>query len=82
MKKMLKIAAGRGIAFHFVSKILSAFPEYEAITTSTTDSELSRRRIYDLIEPLNERETTILHYMASRLSNQEIANELYLSVTQ
>jgi len=33
-----------------------------------------------LIDPLTEREQTILRYLASSLSNTEIANELYLSV--
>jgi LuxR family maltose regulon positive regulatory protein len=33
-----------------------------------------------LLDPLTQREQTILHYLASTLSNAEIANELYLSV--
>jgi LuxR family transcriptional regulator, maltose regulon positive regulatory protein len=44
----------------------------------TTD-ELAARRA--LIEPLTERERTILRYLTSALSSAEIATELYLSVT-
>jgi DNA-binding CsgD family transcriptional regulator len=43
----------------------------------TTD-ELAARRA--LIEPLTERERTILRYLTSALSSAEIATELYLSV--
>ena len=40
--------------------------------------ELAARRA--LVDPLTERERTILRYLASTLSNAEIANELYVSV--
>lgn len=33
-----------------------------------------------LIEPLSERETTVLRYLASRLTNQEIAAALFVSL--
>jgi ATP/maltotriose-dependent transcriptional regulator MalT len=33
-----------------------------------------------LVEPLNDREMQILRLMSARLSNREIADELYLSV--
>jgi LuxR family maltose regulon positive regulatory protein len=33
-----------------------------------------------LVEPLSERELTVLRYLASRLTCTEIARELYLSV--
>ena len=33
----------------------------------------------DIVEDLNERELSILGYLAERLSNQEIANRLYIS---
>ena len=46
--------------------------------SGTTVDELAARRA--LIDPLTEREQTILRYLASSLSNAEIANELYLSV--
>jgi LuxR family maltose regulon positive regulatory protein len=34
-----------------------------------------------LVDPLTERERTILRYLASSLSNNEIASELYVSIT-
>jgi LuxR family maltose regulon positive regulatory protein len=40
--------------------------------------ELAARRA--VVEPLTKREQTILRYLASSLSNTEIANELYVSV--
>ena len=40
--------------------------------------ELAARRA--LVDPLTERERTILRYLTSTLSNAEIANELYVSV--
>jgi LuxR family maltose regulon positive regulatory protein len=33
-----------------------------------------------LIEPLSERELEVLHYLAAGLTNQEIADRLYLSL--
>ena len=41
-------------------------------------SEEAERRA--VVEPLTKREETILRYLASSLSNTEIANELYVSV--
>jgi LuxR family maltose regulon positive regulatory protein len=34
-----------------------------------------------LVDPLTDRERTILRYLASSLSNNEIASELYVSIT-
>jgi len=40
--------------------------------------ELAARRA--VVDPLTAREQTVLRYLASTLTNTEIANELYLSV--
>jgi LuxR family maltose regulon positive regulatory protein len=80
MKEMLQIAARQDIAFNYVSRLLVAFPDYEAISTPSPASQPRRLGINEFVEPLNDREMRILRYMAGRLSNQEIANELYLSV--
>jgi len=80
MQDLLKIAGRKGIAFNYVSRILDSFPDCETISTPAPASQPGRAGIDELIEPLNEREMTILRYMAARLSNQEIANELHLSV--
>jgi LuxR family maltose regulon positive regulatory protein len=44
----------------------------------TPADERARQR--GRLEPLTERERTMLRYLASALSNAEIANELYVSV--
>ena len=41
--------------------------------------ELAARR--PLVDPLTDRELTVLRYLASTLSNAEIASELYVSVS-
>lgn len=46
--------------------------------SGTAVDELAARRA--VIEPLTKREQTILRYLASSLSNTEIANELYVSI--
>jgi LuxR family maltose regulon positive regulatory protein len=80
MRDLLQIAVRRKMAFNYVSRLLDSFPDYEAISTLPTAAKPSRGGIDELVEPLNEREMTILGYLAARLSNQEIAVELYLSV--
>jgi len=80
MRDLLQIAAKQGIALNYVSRILEAFPDDEAISTPSPASSPGQREIGELVEPLNEREMTILRYFAGTPSNQEIADELYLSV--
>jgi LuxR family maltose regulon positive regulatory protein len=72
MRDLLRIAAQQRIAPGYVGKLLAAFP--------TKAVQPAQQEIRELIDPLNEREMTILRYMAGRPSNQEIADELHLSV--
>ncbi|MGB3700420.1 MAG: LuxR C-terminal-related transcriptional regulator, partial [Anaerolineales bacterium] len=72
MRDLLRIAAQQRIAPGYVGKLLAAFP--------TKAVQPAQQEIRELIEPLNEREMTILLYLAGEPSNQEIADELYLSV--
>jgi LuxR family maltose regulon positive regulatory protein len=72
-----------------VPKLLASFPADEALEpyvqtlTEASNSQLAPlRRAVDttIVEPLSERETTVLRYLASRLTNQEIATALYVSL--
>jgi LuxR family maltose regulon positive regulatory protein len=72
MQNLLGIAARRGLAPNYVKKLLAAFP--------TVTAQPPAQEIRELFEPLNERELTILRYMAGEPSNQEISDELFLSV--
>jgi LuxR family maltose regulon positive regulatory protein len=73
MQQLLQQAAAQRISPAYVSKLLAAFPDFGF-----------KSRIQNLkpemVEPLNERELSILRLMAAGLSNREIADELYLSV--
>jgi LuxR family maltose regulon positive regulatory protein len=72
MRDLLRIAAQQRIAPGYIGKLLAAFP--------TKAVQPAQQEIRELIEPLNERELTILRYLAGKPSNQEIADELHLSV--
>jgi LuxR family transcriptional regulator, maltose regulon positive regulatory protein len=48
-------------------------------TSGESGADTEARRTF--IDPLTERERTVLRYLASTLSNAEIAAELYVSVT-
>lgn len=52
----------------YARRILSAF-----------DTARKPKPVNTLVEPLSERETEVLHYIANGLSNSEIAQRLYLS---
>jgi LuxR family maltose regulon positive regulatory protein len=71
MWDLLQLAARQSISTTYTKKLLSAFPSTASPRPSLPVSQ---------IEPLNEREMQILQLMSARLTNQEIAAELYLSV--
>ncbi len=77
MARLLYEALSRGTAPDYVQRLLAAFPIDDAEQTrpaDTTDSSAT------LIEPLSEREIEVLQLIAEGLTNQEIANRLYLSL--
>jgi LuxR family maltose regulon positive regulatory protein len=75
MNVLLKIMVDKGMFSLYAARLLAAFPTQKpppAYSLPPTPEQL--------IEPLNEREEQILRLMAVRLTNREIANELFLSV--
>ena len=52
----------------------------ELLERTSDESPADTTARHSLIDPLTERERTMLRYLASALSNSEIAAELYVSV--
>ena len=67
MLDLLRHAASQTIHPPFVSRLLNAFGQTE-------------KRIQPLIESLSDRELEVLSYLAQGLSDQAIANQLYVSL--
>jgi LuxR family maltose regulon positive regulatory protein len=68
MQKMLQQTAAQSITPEYVAHLLAVFPDFQKDEPTQ-----------NLVEPLNEREQSILRLMAAGLSNREIAEELYLA---
>ena len=69
----------------YVNKLLASFDNDRAIAKeSLLDAQSSiqnhQSKIQNLIEPLSARELELLHLMAAGLSNQEIADRLFITV--
>jgi LuxR family maltose regulon positive regulatory protein len=77
MEQMLHNALSREIAPQYVSLLLRAFSGAEK---SPTKSPLKSIPESGLVEPLSDREIEVLKLIAEGLTNQEIANRLYLSL--
>jgi LuxR family maltose regulon positive regulatory protein len=78
MARLIYEALSQGIAPDYVRRLLGAFP----ITGPEQMDHPSKPQIpeSEWIEPLSEREIEVLQLIAEGLSNQEIANRLYLSL--
>jgi LuxR family maltose regulon positive regulatory protein len=76
MAKLLGQAKARGIAPKYVNELLAALdtPAYGTAATSAAQAETPA-----LIEPLSERESEVLRFLATHLSSTEIADELLIS---
>jgi LuxR family maltose regulon positive regulatory protein len=77
MARLLYEALARGIEPVYVRRLLAAFPvanSEPAALSLPPDAEAG------LIEPLSMRELEVLQVIAEGLSNQEVANRLYLSL--
>ena len=75
MQRLLQEAAIRGLASDFVARLLSSFPAAPQGEISSPQPVSSRDHEL-LVEPLTERELSMLRLMAAGLSNREIADEL------
>jgi LuxR family maltose regulon positive regulatory protein len=79
----------RGVAPEFVARILAAFPEsttdhgrqttIEPMPLADRPSPVFGRSSSPLIEPLTDREMDVLSLLAQRLTNKEIAAQLFIS---
>ena len=83
MSWMLRQLLDRGVAIQYLRKILAAYPESEQRKVNLDgDAAILIRESSKalLLEPLTKRECEILLQLAERRSNQEIADQLTISV--
>jgi LuxR family maltose regulon positive regulatory protein len=79
MQNLLQLAVEKDISSTYAAELLAAFPPRRPHTHEIPEDPRPTLPT-SKIEPLSERELQILRLIAARLSNREIANELYLSV--
>ena len=72
MAQLLRQALSQGIAPNYAARLLAAFDAEPEPTPSAVDA---------LIEPLTERELEVLRLIVAGLSNQDIADELFIAVS-
>ena len=88
MADLLRRLNKRNVAVDYVEQILAAFrAEEQAVVPETADQLTATPRqprrpslpSQSLVEPLTNREFDVLELLAQRLSNQEIADKLFIS---
>lgn len=91
MARLLTAASAQGIMPAYVDKLLAAFGPVDPVSPSpfpvrpappaapAVEPQIEPQ-IETLVEPLSERELEVLHLIAEGLTNQEVANRLYLSL--
>jgi LuxR family maltose regulon positive regulatory protein len=80
MADLLERLRQQGVAPEYVTRILAAFPttaETEALTA--IPSSVVSCPSSELVEPLTDREIDVLTLLAQRLTNKEIAAQLFIS---
>lgn len=77
MARLLYDALARGVEPGFVRQLLAAFPAASAKSAQTSPPPEVEA---GFVEPLSEREIEVLQLIAEGLTNQEVANRLYLSL--
>jgi len=78
MRNLLRHAAGRGIAAVYTRRLLAAYETRE--TPARTILSPATVAASDLAEPLTTREIEILRLIAAGMRNQEIADQLFISL--
>jgi LuxR family maltose regulon positive regulatory protein len=73
MARLLYEAAARGIRPEYAGRLLAAFPDVEPVPTAPS------KPLPGMVEPLSEREIEVLQLIAEGLTNQEIAQRLFIS---
>jgi len=80
MSELLSVAAAQGIMPEYVGILLDAFasekPQSESISYGTRGSHAQQ----SFADPLSEREIEVLQLIADGLTNQEVADRLYISL--
>ena len=78
---LLKQLVRQNVALDYIEQILAAFRDDErAIIPEAADQPITSDH-QSLVEPLTDRELDVLDLLAQRLSNQEIAEKLFISTT-
>jgi LuxR family maltose regulon positive regulatory protein len=73
MARLLYEAAARGIRPEYAGRLLAAFPDVELMPTAPSKPSP------EMVEPLSEREIEVLQLIAEGLTNQEVAQRLFIS---
>jgi LuxR family maltose regulon positive regulatory protein len=73
MARLLYKAAARGIRPEYAGRLLAAFPDVESVPTAPSKPSP------EMVEPLSEREIEVLQLIAEGLTNQEVAQRLFIS---